>query len=49
LGYGNDSDHWFVALKRIAGEDPVPPQARGDLDRMAEAWLSWGRDHGIEA
>ena len=37
-------DHCFVALMRITGEDPVPDEAKGDLDRMAEAWLSWGRD-----
>ena len=43
-----EPDHWFVALKRITGADPVPAEARGDLDRMAEAWLNWSRDHGIE-
>jgi hypothetical protein len=42
-----EPDHWFVALKRITGEDPVPDEARGDLDRMAEAWLNWGLTHGI--
>jgi PHD/YefM family antitoxin component YafN of YafNO toxin-antitoxin module len=24
-----EPDHWFVALKRITGEDPVPKDARG--------------------
>ena len=41
--------HWFVALRRITGEDPVPEDARGDLHRMAEAWLRWGAEHGIDA
>ncbi len=27
-----DPDHWFVAMKRITGEDPVPEDARGDID-----------------
>jgi hypothetical protein len=43
-----EPDHWFVALKRITGEDPVPQEARGDLDRMADAWLDWGRAHGVQ-
>jgi len=38
-----DHDHWFVALSAITGEDPVPPEDRGDLDKMTEAWLRWGR------
>lgn len=44
-----EPDHWFVALKRITGADPVPADARGDIDRMAEAWLNWSRGHGIES
>ena len=41
-----EPDHWFVALQQMTGEDPVPDDARGDLDRMAEAWLNWGRRSG---
>ena len=44
-----EPDHWFVALRRITGEDPVPEAALGDLLRMAEAWLRWGAEHGIDA
>jgi type I restriction-modification system DNA methylase subunit len=40
-------DHWFVALNRITGADPVPIQDRGKLDRMAQAWIEWGRDRGL--
>ena len=43
---GREPDHWFVALERITGEGPVPQEARGDLDRMAQAWLNWGQVHG---
>ena len=39
-------DHWFWALNAITGEDPVPQDAQGDLRRMAEAWLEWGRRKG---
>jgi hypothetical protein len=38
--------HWFAALREITGADPIPPEARGDVKRMAEAWLEWGRSHG---
>ena len=40
---GDDPDHWFWALHVIANDDPVPPEDRGDLKRMAAAWLDWGR------
>jgi hypothetical protein len=36
-------DHWFEALKALTGEDPVPPEAVGDLGAMTRAWLEWGR------
>ena len=38
-------DFWFAALREITGEDPVPPEARGDVRAMADAWLEWGRLH----
>jgi hypothetical protein len=38
--------HWFPLLKRIANEDPVPTEDRGDADRMALHWLRWGRERG---
>lgn len=41
-----EPDHWFWALTAITGEDPVPAEDAGDLDRMAEAWLRFGREHG---
>jgi hypothetical protein len=42
-----EPDHWFVALKKITGEDPVPEEERGNIEAMAQAWLRWGRLHGI--
>ena len=39
-------DHWFVALERITGANPVPPEDRGDVARMAQDWLRWGREAG---
>lgn len=34
------------ALQAITGEDPVPAADAGRLDRVAAAWLQWGREHG---
>jgi hypothetical protein len=41
-----EPNHWFMALYAITGADPIPPQDRGNVDRMAAAWLRWGRDNG---
>ena len=38
-----DPDYWFEALKAITGIDPVVENDMGDLSRMAESWLDWGR------
>jgi hypothetical protein len=40
-------DHWFWALKAITGVDPVEPTQRGRVEKMAKAWLRWGRGQGI--
>ena len=42
-----EPDHWFCALKAITGEDPVPEASRGRLREMTDAWLKWGREHGL--
>jgi hypothetical protein len=41
-----DPDHWFRALHALTGTDPVPPESRGKLREMADAWLRWGRAQG---
>jgi hypothetical protein len=37
--------HWFWALRHITRENPVPQQDAGNIQRMREAWLRWGREH----
>ena len=37
---------WFWALEAITEQDPVPPEAAGRVQIMAEAWLEWGRGRG---
>ena len=38
--------HWFWALKAITGEDPVAPEHAGAVQKMADAWIDWGRRRG---
>ena len=41
-----EPDHWFWALEAITQQDPVPPEARGDVGAMADAWIAWGKQQG---
>ncbi len=41
-------DHWFVALSTITGAKPVPPESRGRVKKMTQAWLDWGSQQGYE-
>ena len=38
--------HWFQALHKITGEDPVNPKDRGDVAAMQKSWLDWGKRNG---
>lgn len=40
-------NHWFFALRQLTGENPVAPEDRGRIKKMAEAWLCWARSKGI--
>ena len=42
----HELDHWFPALREIAGASPIPEESKGNLAKMREAWLQWGRDEG---
>ncbi len=42
----HDLGHWFIALSRITGANPIPKASAGKVQEMAEAWLSWGREKG---
>src|SRR5947209_386847 len=39
---------WVWALPRITGADPVPASDRGNIAKMSEVWLRWGREHGYQ-
>jgi len=34
-------DHYFVALSAITGEDPVSDEDKGNIEKMAQAWIAW--------
>lgn len=36
-------DHWFPALRQLTGASPVPEESKGNLTKMRDAWLGWGR------
>lgn len=42
-----EPDYWFYALQKITKENPVPTDQEGNLDRMTEAWLTWGKKEDI--
>ncbi len=44
-----EPDQWFWALEAITDENPVPPEAAGNVRLMAEAWVAWGRKNGLLA
>ena len=40
-------DDWFYALRAITGDNPVTNQIAGDVKKMTEAWVAWGRKRGL--
>jgi hypothetical protein len=38
-----EPNHWFRALKKIVGENPVPPEHKGDIQLMTNDWLQWAK------
>ena len=38
---------WFDILRTLTQDNPIGPSMRGDMQRMTEAWVSWGVDRGI--
>ena len=36
---------WFWALRAITRKNPVKPEDRGNVRKMIQAWLEWGKQH----
>lgn len=41
-----EPDWWFTALREITGECPTPPEHAGNLIKLTEDWLQWGKANG---
>ena len=41
-----EPDHWFWALHAITEENPVAPKDSGNVGKMTDAWIKWGRQRG---
>ena len=37
---------WFWALRALTGEDPTTAAMEGKKDKIAKAWLNWGKQNG---
>lgn len=40
-------EHWFWALVAITRDNPVKPEDAGNVSKMTETWLKWGRQRGL--
>lgn len=38
---------WVWALPDITGENPIQPSDAGNIRKMSDAWVQWGRARGI--
>ena len=37
----------IIALTAITGENPITEDIAGNIQKMAEAWLNWGKNKGL--
>ena len=47
-GLENRTGQWHRALRQITGVNPVLPADRGNVDKAADAWLRWAKEHGYQ-
>src|SRR5260370_1968460 len=38
---------WFWALSYLTQDNPIKPQDAEKIDKMIDAWTTWGKDKGI--
>ena len=41
------NDHWFYALERISGENPIKEENIGIVEKMKEDWILWAEKNNI--
>jgi len=39
---------WVWALPEITGAAPIDPDDAGNIAKMSQAWLKWGKENGYE-
>jgi hypothetical protein len=44
--YNGDCADWFWALTAISSENPITSEQAGDIKKMSEAWIEWGKLKG---
>ena len=44
----DNETHWFIALRKITGANPIPQTAAGNIPKMVAAWLCWAKDNGYQ-
>ncbi len=42
-----NSDHWFYALEKITGVNPIKNESIGIVDKMREDWITWAEKNDI--
>jgi hypothetical protein len=42
----DEPSEWFWALRALTGEDPTTKSMAGNRDKMAKAWINWGKENG---
>ena len=40
-------NQWFRALRILTGENPIKQQDAGNVRKMVDAWLEWGRKRNL--
>lgn len=43
----NDSNHWFITLNKITGENPVSQEHIGNVDEMRQDWINWAQINNV--
>lgn len=41
-----EPDLWFTALYKLTGINPVDTADAGNIPKMTEAWIKWGKENG---
>ncbi len=41
------NNHWFYALEVLAGENPIKPEHRGNVELMKNDWVNWANSRNV--